>query len=621
MAEEKAVGDPLQIVVAGFPLNATASTVQARLKQINVNPVALTIDMAASRSKYRNAKSPVTTASATLKVQNTPSVWRLIQGSVTAHFEETPDASSHMLSFWPEDRSLTNMMRMNIAYESNQARMTIPAVMHAVGFQMEDFRRFMAHALRTLGIPAVGIRMSDTTMQDRGPKTVCPWYSFHGGIEVILPSKEAYAALVRDRSRNKAVTVTLSMLYDMLQEDHKAAFKTVLPDFHLSAFNSFPLIMNINTPPVPIQDDKRVEHLRNLIPDDSLDKTVILYINQYQATSVKQKYGTTIAKMKETLLGNAKRSGAPIQDIVVSYNTETEEWNWAEGLALVMLTPDSASKYRDAVCEVLEEKVVVWEPLASTTPTGAVNWCNKYRATVASEEFHQAAGKRKRGGTTGAGKAGDSGSKTREPSAAAGTTGGRSSRKPPPPVQPNSTSSVSVEVVRKVPQTGRVMGTPVAAHVSPPPTALVPTGPSAPAPTTVTVANITSCLQTILTAQTQSLVTMMQAQAASEREARERFEKQQMEVQAGFRQDFLEVLKRLVPAQHSGSPGTQDGSPGTQSQQARSPGEPQPDSSSSLARTGSSDSASSRASRSKSRKAANPGADTEEPARSSSSHA
>ncbi len=60
--------------------------------------------------------------------------------------------------------------------------------------------------------------------------------------------------------------------------------------------------MNINTPPVPIQDDKRVEHIRNLILDDSLDKTVILYINQYQAASVKQRYGKAIAKMKETLL-------------------------------------------------------------------------------------------------------------------------------------------------------------------------------------------------------------------------------------------------------------------------------------------------------------------------------
>jgi hypothetical protein len=84
--------------------------------------------------------------------------------------------------------------------------------------------------------------------------------------------------------------------------------------------------------------------------------------------------------------------------------------------------------------------------------------------------------------------------------------------------------------------------------------------------------------------------------------------------------DFI-TEQMLVPAQQFGSPGTQDGGLGTQSQQAGSPGEPQPDTSSSLARTGSFDSTSSRASRSKSRKAANPGADTEVSAHSSSSHA
>ena len=155
---------PLDIVVAGFPLHAGSHEVQARLRQLGIDPLHQSVAMSTDTRKYkdRKADSLVDTAYATMQVPHSIVLWQLIQGQGRAYFEDTPDTTdSHALSLWVDNRSLDNILRMNIIHTAGKPRMTLPAIMHAVGFQQEDFRRIGAWILRQQGIPAVTIRMFD----------------------------------------------------------------------------------------------------------------------------------------------------------------------------------------------------------------------------------------------------------------------------------------------------------------------------------------------------------------------------------------------------------------------------------------------------------------------------
>jgi len=136
----------LQVIVTGFPLDASDRALLDRLRQLGVEPTSPLLLTSGC------------TAQATVTVRHSLAVWQIIQGLQPAYYESTPDHTySHMLGIWVDDPSLGNILRMRIVHDSSQPCMTLPAVMHAVGFQQEEFQRILAWGLRSQRIPAISV--------------------------------------------------------------------------------------------------------------------------------------------------------------------------------------------------------------------------------------------------------------------------------------------------------------------------------------------------------------------------------------------------------------------------------------------------------------------------------
>jgi hypothetical protein len=209
--------------------------------------------MATDTRKYkdRRADSLVDTAYAKMLAHHFLVLWQLIQGQGRAYFEDTPDnTNSHALSIWLDNCSLENILHMNIIHTAGKPRMTLPAIMHTVGFQQEDFRHIGSWALSQQGIPAVTIRMFDvipakTTAQNPDRKLL-HWYSYYGGLEVVLPSKQAYEEFLATSTPNSKYTLSLHSLYDLMTAGEKDAFRDAQPDLDLASPKTFALEMTVS---------------------------------------------------------------------------------------------------------------------------------------------------------------------------------------------------------------------------------------------------------------------------------------------------------------------------------------------------------------------------------------
>jgi hypothetical protein len=187
----------MPVTVSGFPLAVTAGDLEARLQEIGVPPDSLSIRMATRKRKYQNLSTSthanahlINTAWASMQIPNSVRSWQLLSGFITAFYEAGHGSfNGHMLGFRIEDwEKVKNIIRLNPSSEG--PRMTLPSVMNAVGFQQEQWNRFLTNTLRHQGLPALWARMSDCTpRQSDHPTQVYPWFGYHGTIDVFLPSK------------------------------------------------------------------------------------------------------------------------------------------------------------------------------------------------------------------------------------------------------------------------------------------------------------------------------------------------------------------------------------------------------------------------------------------------
>jgi hypothetical protein len=382
---------PLDIVVAGFPLHAGSHEVQARLRQLGIDPLHQSVAMSTDTRKYkdRKADSLVDTAYATMQVPHSIVLWQLIQGQGRAYFEDTPDTTdSHALSLWVDDRSLENILRMNIIHTAGKPRMTLPAIMHAVGFQQEDFRRIGAWILRQQGIPAVTIRMFDVIQARPGngnriqARILLPWYSYHGGLEVVLPSKEAYADFLATSTPNRKYTMSLHSLYDLMTADEQDAFRAAQPDLNMDSLKTFALEMTVSAKPVATD---KVTRIPSLLEADQATRIVYLFPTSQGATAIKNKHGNTLSKMRTNIRDHARRSGVQVEEVIVSYFTDSDTWFMNDGIALIMPSPEAARQYWENINIEMNRVTKVWEPLSGIKPDGTVLSSQPYRASTTSD--------------------------------------------------------------------------------------------------------------------------------------------------------------------------------------------------------------------------------------------
>ncbi len=147
----------LQVIVTGFPLEASDRALLYHLRQLGVEPTSPLLLTSGC------------TAQATVTVHHSLAVWQIIQGLQPAYYESTPDHTyAHMLSIWVDEPSLGNILQMQVVHNRSQPRMTLPAVMHAVGFQQEEFQRILTWGLRSQRIPAISVRLLDSTTSSQG---------------------------------------------------------------------------------------------------------------------------------------------------------------------------------------------------------------------------------------------------------------------------------------------------------------------------------------------------------------------------------------------------------------------------------------------------------------------
>jgi hypothetical protein len=374
----------LPVTVSGFPLAVTAEQLEDRMRDIGAPPVTLSIAMATRERKYREAAHStdpnarlITTAWATMQIPNSVRSWQLLSGIITAFYEAGHGAlNGHMMGFrvehWTE---VGNIIRLNTT--SDGPRMTLPSVMNAVGFQQEQWNRFLTYTLRQQGLPALWARMSDCApKQPNQPTQLYPWFGYHGTIDVFLPSKTAYAAALANK---KTYTVTLKHLLYMLPPTQRT---TVLEQSSTTEadLEQFPLALHLISP-FRSSDSASIHSWSTLISDEELPRTVVVYPTAAQKGYIEKVHGRTPESIQRVMLAAAQNWAIPLLKVTLSYFADTRAWAWSDGIALVMKTEASATKCQGK----LSSKGKHWHPASAIDkPKSAPYHEERYKSALAS---------------------------------------------------------------------------------------------------------------------------------------------------------------------------------------------------------------------------------------------
>jgi hypothetical protein len=89
--------------------------------------------------------------------------------------------------------------------------------------------------------------------------------------------------------------------------------------------------------------------------------------------------------MRANIREHARRGGVQVEEVIVSYFTDSETWFMNDGIALIMPSPEAARQYWESINVEMNKATKVWEPLSSIQPDGTVLSSQPYRASTTSD--------------------------------------------------------------------------------------------------------------------------------------------------------------------------------------------------------------------------------------------
>jgi hypothetical protein len=164
--------------------------------------------------------------------------------------------------------------------------------------------------------------------------------------------------------------------------DEQDAFRAAQPDLNMDSLKTFALEMTVSAKPVATD---KVTRIPSLLEADQATRIVYLFPTSQGATAIKNKHGNTLSKMRTNIRDHARRSGVQVEEVIVSYFTDSDTWFMNDGIALIMPSPEAARQYWENINIEMNRVTKVWEPLSSIKPDGTVLSSQPYRASTTSD--------------------------------------------------------------------------------------------------------------------------------------------------------------------------------------------------------------------------------------------
>jgi len=431
----------INIVVIGLPRRATVIQVNQRLISLGLRPHETHTVLLTTRGVYRaqhNIHSPVLTAHAEVRVDNTPRVWRLLAGESAYPWAAGQDAiTTYMLGFRLHQNHAVHMPVTNTPPD-----MLLSSYLHAGGFQEEQVNRFYAMALRRAGYDVWWVAFYHATpAQNRNEYgTLIPWHHIQGGIRLVFPTRTAAEQAFSHQSRHGSPRITMAMMAELVPDFHlvQPVTQTILQPLTLQTLRGMYMDLHLTalrepgTPPTQLRFE-----------NDEHTRAVVFFPTEGQSNAITARYGTHVGPIHEALtraVSSLRLQQGPSSGslrIILSFYPDTNIWYPSDGIALIFPTRDAAETFMHNFGMQNRGEL---DPVAHITGREVDKPSHRTRVHLASSLSDETAqGKRKRvvnvapndlpGGGRGRGRGGQGGGAlTRSSRQAQGTNRGQGSQ-------------------------------------------------------------------------------------------------------------------------------------------------------------------------------------------------